>query len=213
MIFIKYFRFAIYLTVAYCFSSANAGSFDDFFRAVRSDNAVAVAELLQRGFDPNSHEETGQSALGLAVREGSDQVVDVLLKQAQLDIDAQNSAGETALMLAALKGRLDLARRFIERGAAVRQAGWNPLHYAATGPEPQIVALLLQRGAPIDAPSPNGTTALMMAARYGNEQSVALLLEQHADTHARNQRGMNAADFARSAGRETLAKRLESRLP
>ena len=152
------------------------GSFDDFFRAVRTDNASGVASLLERGFDPNAHDESGQSALGLAVREKSDRVVDVLLKHPQLDVNSRNSVGETALMLAALQGRLELAQRLIEQGASVSQEGWNPLHYAATGPEPKIVALLLQRGAPIEARSPNGTTALMMAAGYGSEQSVTLLL-------------------------------------
>jgi ankyrin repeat protein len=191
---------------------AHAGSFDDFFRAVRTDDASGVAGLLERGFDPNAHDESGQSALSLAVREKSDRVVDVLLKHPQLDLNSRNSVGETALMLAALQGRLELAQRLIEQGASISQDGWNPLHYAATGPEPKIVALLLQRGAPIDARSPNGTTALMMAARYGSEQSVTLLLAQHADATTRNERGLSAADFARLGGRDTLAKRLESRL-
>jgi uncharacterized protein len=207
----KHFKLFIYLIATICFSSVVAGAFDDFFRAVKTDNAGGVATLLERGFDPNSHDEYGQSALGLAVSEGSDRVVEVLLKNPQLDLNARNNVGETALMFAALQGRLELARRLIERGATVDQGGWNALHYAATGPEPKVVEMLLQRGAPIDARSPNGTTALMMAARYGNEQSVTVLLQQHADANARNDRGMNAADFARSAGREPLAKRLESR--
>lgn len=207
----KHFRFAIYLLVFLCFSSARSGSFDDFFRAVKTDNASGVSSLLERGFDPNAHDESGQCALGLAVREKSDRVVEVLLMQAQLDINARNGAGETALMLAALQGRLELAQRLIQQGASISQDGWNPLHYAATGPEPKIVALLLQRGAPIEARSPNGTTALMMAAGYGSEQSVTLLLAQHADATTRNERGLNASDFARLAGRESLTKRLESR--
>jgi len=206
------FRFALHLIAAVCFSSSHAGSFDDFFRAVRTDNASGVTSLLERGFDPNAHDEGGQSALGLAVREKSDRVVDVLLKHPQLDINSRNSVGETPLMLAALQGRLELAQRLIEQGASINQGGWNPLHYAATGPESKVVALLLQRGAPIEARSPNGTTALMMAAGYGTEQSVTLLLAERADATARNERGLNAADFARLAGRETLAKRLESRL-
>lgn len=208
----KYFRNVFYLAVVVCFSSAISGAFDDFFRAVRTDNPGQVSELLQRGFDPNAHDESGQSALTLAVREDSSRVIEALLKHPQIDINAKNHAGETALMLAALKGQLDLVRRFIERGAAVRQDGWNPLHYAATGPEPQVVALLLERGASPEARSPNGSTALMMAARYGSEQSVMLLLAHQANAETRNDRGMNAADFARSAGREALAKRLESRL-
>ena len=207
----KNFKLAFYLTVVAFVLSASAGSFDDFFRAVAFDDASAVANLLARGFDPNARDGDGQCALGLAAREGSERVVDVLLKQPQLNIDTRNNTGETALMFAALHGRLQMAQRLIERGAAVTQDGWNPLHYAATGPEPKIVALLLNKGAPIDARSPNGTTALMMAARYGSEQSVMLLLQQRADPAARNERGLNAADFARSAGRESLAKRLESR--
>ena len=205
-------RLLIYIIGLACFSSAKAGSFDDFFRAVRTDNASGVASLLERGFDPNARDESGQTALVLAIREKSDRVVDVLLRSRQLDINSRNSVGETALMLAALQGHLELSQRLIAQGASISQAGWNPLHYAASGPEPKIVALLLQRGAPIEARSPNGTTALMMAAGYGNEQSVTLLLAQHADAAARNERGLNAADFARIAGRESLMKRLESRL-
>jgi len=208
----KHFRFAFYLFVAVCFSSSYGGSFDDFFRAVRTDDADSVASLLQRGFDPNAHDEGGQTAICLAVREKSDRVIDVLLKHPQLDINSRNGVGETALMLVALQGRLELAQRLIQQGASISQDGWNPLHYAATGPEPKIVALLLQRGAPIEARSPNGTTALMMAAGYGSEESVTLLLAQHADATTRNERGLNASDFARLAGRESLTKRLESRL-
>ena len=207
----NHLRYCLYLVVAAWLSAASAGAFDDFFRAVRTDDAATVAQLLDRGFDPNAHEESGQSALSLAVRERADHVIDALMKHPQLEVNAQNRVGETALMLAALQGRLDLVRRLLERGGAVTQEGWTPLHYAASGPEPQVVALLLARGAAIEARSPNGTTPLMMAARYGNEQSVAMLLEHKADAQARNDRGLNAADFARSAGREALAQRLESR--
>jgi ankyrin repeat protein len=207
----KYFKKILYIIVAVWISGIYAGAFDDFFRAIRTDDAATVGQLLERGFDPNTHEESGQSALTLAVRERADHVIDALLKHPQLEVNAQNRVGETPLMLAALQGRLDLVRRLLDRGASVAQEGWTPLHYAASGPDAQVVALLLARGAAIEARSPNGTTPLMMAARYGNEQSVAVLLEHHADTQVRNDRGMNAVDFARSVGREALAKRLESR--
>ena len=208
----QYFRYLIYLVLYAAFLSATAGAFDDFFRAVRTDNTRTVTELLVRGFDPNTHEESGQSALTLAVREGAGQVVDVLLKHPQLDVNALNRAGETALMLAALKGDLALVRRLAERGAAINQPGWNALHYAASGPEPQVVGWLLERGAVLDARSPNGTTALMMASGYGNEQSADLLAAKQANLDVRNERGLSAADFARAAGRAALAERLDSRL-
>jgi ankyrin repeat protein len=208
----RYFLYLFYLVISIAISDVNAGAFDDFFRAVRTDNTRTVNELLARGFDPNTHEESGQSALTLAVREGAAQVAGVLIKHPQLDVNAPNRAGETALMLAALKGDLALARRLAERGAAINQPGWNALHYAASGPEPQVVAWLLERGAELDARSPNGTTALMMAAGYGNQQSAELLLARQAKTDVRNERGLTAGDFARAAGREALAQRLDSRL-
>jgi hypothetical protein len=52
----------------------------------------------------------------------------------------------------------------------------------------------------------------MMAAGYGTERSAELLLARQADPSVRNSRGLTAADFARAAGREALAKRLDSRL-
>ncbi|MNC96496.1 Ankyrin repeats (3 copies) [compost metagenome] len=74
-----------------------------------------------------------------------------------------------------------------------------------------MVELLLARGAPIDARSPNGTTPLMMAARYGAIDAADLLARRGADRTLRNDRGLNAADFAAGAGRDDLAQRLQPR--
>ncbi|MBI3368603.1 MAG: ankyrin repeat domain-containing protein [Burkholderiales bacterium] len=205
-----YFRFAVYLVVAILFSPAKAGTYEDFFRAVAVDNASAVTELLQRGFDPNARSEQGQTALYLSVRDGSPKVIQALLDSPALQIDAPNAAGETPLMMAALRGRTEWVQTLLDRGAKTALPGWNPLHYAATGEQGEpAVRLLLDRGAAIDARSPNGSTALMMAARYGSEASVKLLLARGADPRLRNQREMSPADFARSAGRDALAQALE----
>ncbi len=114
-------------------------------------------------------------------------------------------------MMAALRGDLALTRQLLERGAKVNRDGWTPLHYAASGPEPKVVALLLDRGASIDAPSPNGTTPLMMAARYGSIDAADLLAARGANLTRKNEKGLTPADFAAGAGRETLAARLAPR--
>jgi ankyrin repeat protein len=111
-------------------------------------------------------------------------------------------------MMAALKGHADWVRKLIERGAQVNKTGWTPLHYAATGPNPAVVQLLLERGAQVDAESPNRTTPLMMAARYGNEAGVDILLARGADPKRTNDLGLSAADFARDAQRTALSARL-----
>ena len=202
------FKTFVYLFVALMISSSHAGAYEDFFAAVGRDDGDAVAQLLQRGFDPNSRNPGGQAALHLAMRDGSPKVAEALWRHPALDIDAVNGSGETPLMLAALRGQLDWARRLLERGAKVHRAGWSPLHYAATGPEPKVVALLLDRGAPIDARSPTQNTPLMMAARYGAEANVDLLLARGADKRLRNDRDLDAAGVASLAGRDFLLKRL-----
>lgn len=206
----SWFRKLAYLVAIAAVSVATAGVYEDFFDAVARNDANAVQALLRRGFDVNSHDPQGQTPLVLALRGGAFQVAEVLLSAPALQLDELNASGESALMMAALKGQTNWAERLIARGARVNQAGWSPLHYAATGPEPAVVKLLLDRGAAIDALSPNRSTPLMMAARYGNEASVDLLLGRGADARARNDRGLNAADFARLAKREALAARLDA---
>lgn len=205
----KNFRFILYLILAIGVSSSVAGAYDDFFKAIELNDGPAVQGLIQRGVDANSRDARGQTGLYLALRGGALDAAEALMKAPGVDVNALNEAGESALMMAALKGRADWSRRLIERGAAVDKQGWSPLHYAATGPETAVVKLLLDRGAPIDARSPNGTTPLMMAAQYGSEASVALLLQRGADPRIRNDRGLAAADFARLAKREVLAASLE----
>lgn len=205
----NHFKKIVYLIAVVGLSSAHAGSYEDFFGAVASNDAGTVQSLVQRGFDANSRDPKGQTGLFLALRGGAFGVADALLKAPALDVNALNEAGESALMMAALKGQQDWSQRLLERGAAVNKSGWSPLHYAATGPEPAVVKLLLDRGATIDAASPNHSTPLMMAAQYGNEANVDVLLTRGADPKLRNDQGLTAADFARLAKRDALATKLD----
>lgn len=203
-----YLRLLVYLFVSFIFSSAHAGAYEDFFRAVNVDNVRTVNQLLERGFDPNAADEKGQVGLYLALREGSLQVAEALLKHPGLKVDAVNAADETPLMMAALRGNLEWTQRLLDRGAQLNRKGWTPLHYAASGPEPKVVSSLLDRGAEIEARSPNGTTPLMMAASYGTPEAVKLLIEAGADISMRNQKGMSALDFAQRAERQNSVELL-----
>jgi ankyrin repeat protein len=200
------------LAVALGISSAMAASgYDsvDFFRAVEVDNADQLQKMLAQGLDPNLVDTRGQPALTVALQGQSMKVAKVLWEAPGIHVDALNHAGETPLMMAALKAEVDAANALVAHGAAVNKDGWSPLHYAATGGSAAIVKLLLAHGAALEARSPNATTPLMMAARYGNEEAVDALLAAGADRTVMNQQGMNAAAFAASAGRERLAARLK----
>jgi ankyrin repeat protein len=205
-----YARLFAYLAVSIGISSASAGPAEDFFNAIKRDDAWAVSGLLQRGFDANTVSPERQFGLYLALREPSLKAAQVLADWPRTDVDARNAVDESPLMMAALKGHQALAQRLIERGADVNKPGWTPLHYAATGGQVAMIELLLAQHAYIDAESPNGTTPLMMAAGYGSAQATRALLQAGADATPQNAEGMTALDFALGFGKAESASVLRA---
>lgn len=202
------FKWIICLAFGFA-NAAWANSYDDFFIAVKRDDVSSIRQLVQRGFDLNTRNPDGDHALFLSLRDQAPQVAEYLIAQPGVDVEARNTKGESPLMMAAIKGQLELARRLIARNAEVNKPGWAPLHYAASDPgenSTAMVRLLLEHHAYIDAESPNKTTPLMMAAHYGTPGVVKLLLEEGADPLIKNQLGLTAIDFARRAGRGSSAE-------
>ena len=203
---IDYIKKALYLFVLFVYISSHAGSYEDFFVAIKRDDPGVVASLLNRGFDPNTRDPNGQHGLYLAIKEPSPKVASVLISWPKTDVEARNPSDESPLMLAALKGYLELCQQLIQKGGDVNKPGWAPLHYAATNGHIEIMNLLLENHAYIDASSPNGSTPLMMAALYGTPSAVKLLLEAGADPLITNAQGLSAIDFAQRHGRMDAAE-------
>ena len=178
-----------------------AGSYEDFFTAIEKDDVVVLQQLFARGFDPNTVNPKGVPALMVAIRGPAPKTVQVLLKQAGIKVEARNPQDESALMLAAFVGNLELCMLLVDLDADVNKPGWAPLHYAATNSHTAVMQFLLDNFASIDAASPNGTTPLMMAAMYGSASAVKLLLEGGADPTLKNDKDLSAMDFARQAGK------------
>lgn len=200
-----YFKYLAYLFVFIGFSSANAGSYDDFFKAIHFDQVQEVQKLLRRGIDPNSPNEKGVPALLVALQSGSNKTAILLAQEPQTRVEVSNPNNESALMMAAINNQLEVATVLIERGAEVNRKGWTPLHYAATRGHIAMMRLLLENSAYIDAESPNGTTPLMMAAYYAPPLAVKLLLEEGADPTLRNQAKASALDMALANERKQSA--------
>jgi uncharacterized protein len=206
----NHFKKLLYLFVFAGVSLARAGSYEDFFIAIKQDDPRVIAALLNRGFDPNTVDPGGLPGLYLALREGSLKAAQALVDWPKTNVEVRTAADESPLMMACLKGHLEMVKKLIARDADVNKPGWAPLHYAATNGHLAIMELLLEHHAFIDAESPNGTTPLMMAAHYGTPAAVKLLLEAGADPAMKNQLGLSAIDFAHRAGRQDAAELIAS---
>ncbi len=128
------------------------------------------------------------------------------------DVNARDTRGNTALMLATVYAGPDSMRLLLDRGAdidATNNAGANALMRAA--PDDFKVRLLLEYGADPNARSAFGNTALMLAARPANShRAVGLLLSRGADARATNRFGATAL-MAAAAGGDAESVRLLDR--
>ncbi|WP_211474042.1 ankyrin repeat domain-containing protein [Collimonas humicola] len=194
-------------------STGRASNSDDFFKAAQLDDERSMKALLAAGVSPNLvRKERGETGLMVAVREDSKKVFNVLLNARGIDLNARARNGDTALMIAAYKGDVATVKALLDKEAEPNNTGWTALHYAAAIGNDEIVQMLLDASAYIDAGSPNNTTPIMMAARAGKIQTVKLLLDSGADVTLKNDVGMNAIDLAKKFDHDDIADGLTQRL-
>eukprot|EP01088_Endostelium_zonatum_P016532 TRINITY_DN450_c0_g1_i1.p1 TRINITY_DN450_c0_g1~~TRINITY_DN450_c0_g1_i1.p1 ORF type:complete len:463 (-),score=111.91 TRINITY_DN450_c0_g1_i1:43-1431(-) len=122
---------------------------------------------------------------------GSLDAVNVLLSHGA-EIDAQSSTGNTALMLAIDRGKIEVALALIKNKADLEirgQKGWTALHNAASGGEKgylEVAEALLAAGASVDALSETMLTPLHEAAGKSLVEIVQLLVNRGANVNARD---------------------------
>ena len=181
-------------------------------KAATFDDVREVKSLIDKGMSPNQKDPKGMPILMLAIQEKSMKTVDYLINAKGIDLNQTNITNETPLMFASLYGMLPEVKILVnQKEVPVNRSGWTPLHYACTNGHLDIALFLLDKGAAVDAPSPNDTTPIMMAIRAGNIQLVRLLLDRGADIRIRNQQGYSAIDVAELFNQEEIQKGLRAR--
>jgi ankyrin repeat protein len=181
----------------------------DWWSAIDRDDVSAVTGMLLRNVDPNAFNKIGNPALTQAARDQSWKVFDALRAAPGVEVDEPNAHNETALMYLCIEGQTQRAEALIAAGAQVNRLGWTPLHYAASKARLETARMLIEHKAIVNAPGPDGTTPLMMAALSGNQAIVDLLLSHGADPSMFNLAHRTSADFARQRGYTSLAERLD----
>lgn len=186
-----------------------AGSYEDSLDAARMGDTAQLAGLLQRGIDPNTVDAQGNTLLMLAAREGHLATVEAVLRF-RPKLAARNLVGDSALMLAVLKGNSAIVDRLLEAGAPVNHDGWTPLMYAAFEGRIEILERLLAKGAEVDALAPNRSNALMLAARNGHIEVVRRLLKTTVNLEQKNDSGFTAETWAAANGNTDIAALLRA---
>ena len=154
-------------------------------RLGRIDEALAA---LDAGGDPHqlpAPEERDQRTLAMLASILADTRLLRRLIAAGVDINRAHH-GLTPLLAAtrdSLRGRPDAVMTLLANGADPRATdaeGRSALHFAALVAEPDVAALLLDAGAPIDALNRDGYSPLGVACGAGNWRIARFLLERKA---------------------------------
>ena len=178
------------------------GSTALLWAAHRGDLELVTA-LLARGADPTLANDYGATPISAAAVEADARLIAALL-DAGADVDSPNVEGQTVLMVVARTGQVDTARLLLERGARVNATeqwgGQSALMWAAAQRQPEMIGVLVEHGADVDARGrahdwqrrvtaeprikimqTGGFTPLLYAAREGCVDCVAALADGGAD--------------------------------
>lgn len=118
-------------------------------------------------------------ALLAAATQGDAGLVQAAL-DAGADIEARDSRGRSALLLATHHNRIEAARRLIAAGADVNARDAisdSPFLYAGAEGRNEILTMILEAGADLASTNRYGGTALIPAAHHGHVKTVEILLD------------------------------------
>ena len=157
---------------------------------------------------------------------GNREAVKKLLKEGA-DVNAKNSDGYTALILASSNGRTEIVAMLLDAGANVNARtntnywGSTALIRASESKHTEIVAMLLEKEADVNATDDDGDTALMRVINCNEEDDrpwyqvendiieiVEMLLAAGADVNVKNKNGKTALDIAEETGCTKIIQKL-----
>uniref|UniRef100_H3CQY7 Uncharacterized protein n=1 Tax=Tetraodon nigroviridis TaxID=99883 RepID=H3CQY7_TETNG len=189
------------------------GDLAAYLREVRKATPTLLAFLV------NLADDNGNTVLHYSVSHCNYGIVGLLLETGACDVNLQNNAGYTAVMLAALTapdgpGGMEVVRKLMEMGnihIRSKQTGQTALHLAVRHGRVVMVRLLLSYGADANIQDHQGTTALMFASERGHTHVARLLLERsHCDLSLTDKRGRTALSIAMQGSHTDTATLLQA---
>ncbi|KAL7891274.1 hypothetical protein AOLI_G00007500 [Acnodon oligacanthus] len=161
----------------------------------------------------------GNMALHYSVSHSNFPVVKLLLDTGLCEVDHQNKAGYTAIMLAALTAAegpedMEVAQQLLSLGninARAGQSGQTALMLAASHGRTAMVQVLLECKADVNVQDNDGSTALMCASEHGHSEIAKLLLDTpECDTSLKDKAGHTALSVAIKASHSEVVEMLKA---
>ncbi|KYO20821.1 KN motif and ankyrin repeat domain-containing protein 1 [Alligator mississippiensis] len=180
----------------------------DYIAAFREVSSTVLRHII------NMADGNGNTALHYSVSHSNFEIVKLLLDANVCNVNHQNKAGYTPIMLAALAAvEAEKDMRIVEElfgcgdvNAKASQAGQTALMLAVSHGRIDMVKALLACGADVNIQDDEGSTALMCASEHGHVEIVKLLLAQPGcNGTLEDNDGSTALSIALEAGHKDIA--------
>lgn len=156
-----------------------SGKGDLLMQIASEDFIDSESKILENTTLVTSKDANHRLILHWAAVMGKQRLVELLLKFQECPVDEPDDTGATPLILATLKGSLEIAEMLIKRGANVNHRNFNghsPVKYAASKNHKDLLVYLLDQGADPNARDNIGEGALHRVASMENHECLRILL-------------------------------------
>ena len=144
----------------------------------------------------------GRCALHYAVQRGTPiEVIDLLI-DAGVDVNVTDTDGETVLMNAIYRDRIEMAVRLIECGTDINASNIssheNAIHFVGSFDRPELLPLLLEKGADYTSVNIHGHDLGHCAARFAGVKFIQIMSQSRLpglDLDKRDRDGKTAKDY------------------
>ena len=184
-------------------AALDAKSVSSLHLAALAGQVDMIENLLANGAERWKFDADGFYPIHSAVHGGNTFAIEALATE-RTDFDRRSKSGETLLHLACLRKDLEVTKHLLTKlvdvnpwaapssiisqilsQMRIKGSSMTPLHYACCTHDFETAVLLLDHEALVNAPTPEGATALMMAVETEDTNLVNLLLQREAKVNAK----------------------------